>query len=97
MKTIFIPFNQSYREQIIEVLERNNTRGFTFIDEVQGRGSKKGEPHFGNHAWPTLNSAIISVVEDDNVDKILEALEAIDKRTEQLGLRAFVWNVEKMI
>jgi hypothetical protein len=28
---------------------------------------------------------------------LLEALHAMDKETEMLGLRAFVWNVEKTI
>ena len=64
MKAIFIPFNQSYRDQVVEILERNDSRGFTFMDDIQGRGTKKGEPHFGTHAWPTLNSAIIAMVAD---------------------------------
>jgi hypothetical protein len=28
---------------------------------------------------------------------LLEALHAMDKETEMLGLRAFVWNIEKTI
>jgi hypothetical protein len=42
-------------------------------------------------------SAIITMVEDQRVDPLLEALHAMDKETEMLGLRAFVWNVEKSI
>ena len=97
MKAIFIPFNQSYRDQVVEILERNDSRGFTFMDDIQGRGTKKGEPHFGTHAWPTLNSAIIAMVADDKVDNILEAIKTLDQQTEKLGLHAFVWNIEKMV
>lgn len=97
MKALFIPFNQSYREQVVEILERNDSRGFTFMDDIQGRGTKKGEPHFGTHAWPTLNSAIIAMVADEKVDNILAAIKALDQQTEKLGLHAFVWNIEKMV
>ena len=97
MKAIFIPFNQSYRDQVVEILERNDSRGFTFMDDIQGRGTKKGEPHFGTHAWPTLNSAIIAMVADDKVDNIMEAIKTLDQQTEKLGLHAFVWNIEKMV
>ena len=61
MKAIFISFNQAYYETIVNIMDRNNLKGFTYWDVVQGRGSKTGEPHYGNHAWPTLNSAILTM------------------------------------
>ena len=61
MKAIFISFNQAYYEAIVSIMDRNNLKGFTYWDVVQGRGSKTGEPHYGNHAWPTLNSAILTM------------------------------------
>ena len=97
MKSIFISFNQAYYEMIIGIMDHNNLRGFTYWDVVQGRGSKTGEPHYGSHAWPTLNSALLVMVEDEKVDSFLEQLRAIDKETEALGLRAFTWNNEKTI
>ena len=97
MKSIFISFNQAYYEMIIGIMDHNNLRGFTHWDVVQGRGSKTGEPHYGSHAWPTLNSALLVMVEDEKVDSFLEQLRAIDKETEALGLRAFTWNIEKTI
>ena len=42
-------------------------------------------------------SAIMTVVDDAKVDPLLEVLHAMDQETEMLGLRAFVWNVEKTI
>lgn len=97
MKAIFVSFNQAYYEMILGVMDRNNMRGFTYWEQVQGRGSKNGEPHYGSHAWPTLNSSILTIVEDHQVDKFLDILNKMDKQTEALGLRAFVWNVEKSI
>ncbi|MDR1004509.1 MAG: hypothetical protein LBL97_05815, partial [Prevotellaceae bacterium] len=93
MKSVLITFDQAFQERIITTLERLNCRGYTYWEQVQGRGSKTGEPHYGSHAWPSMCSAIIAVVEDSRVDPLLERLHAMDKQTEQLGLRAFVWNI----
>lgn len=95
MKSILITLDISHKETIINMLEHNNCRGFSFLDQVQGRGSKSGEPHYGSHAWPSMNGAIIAVVDDNKVDKILSEIKKIDEETPQLGLRAFVWNIEK--
>lgn len=97
MKSVFIAFDQAYYERIIAVLDRLNCRGFSYFQQVQGRGSKTGEPHYGTHAWPSMCSAIITIVEDGRVEPLLQALHEMDKQTEQLGLRAFVWNIEETI
>ncbi len=97
MKSVLITFDQAYYERIIALLDRQSCRGFTYLDKVQGRGSKTGEPHFGSHAWPSMNSAIITVIDDEKVDSLLDALHKMDLQTEQLGLRAFVWNIERAI
>ena len=93
MKSILITFDQAYYERIVDMLERNNCRGFTAWQEVQGRGSHKGEPHYGSHAWPSLASAIITIVDDHRVENILKILHEMDLATPKLGLRAFVWNI----
>lgn len=97
MKAIFIAFDQAYTERIIDMLERSNCRGFTQWEQVLGRGTKTGEPHYGSHAWPSLASSIITFVEDGRVDTVLEKLHEMDIATPKLGLRAFVWDVEKTI
>lgn len=97
MKAIFISYDQAFHERVVETLTHLNCRGFTLIEQVQGRGSQTGVPHYGSHAWPSMCSAILSVVDDNHVDPILERLHALDVQTEQLGLRAFVWNIEKTI
>ena len=97
MKAVFITYDQAHHERIIEILDRNNCRGFTAFGNVQGRGSDKGEPHYGTHAWPSLASALITVVDDHRVDSLLARLKELDEYRPKLGLRAFVWNVEKSI
>ena len=97
MKSVMITFDQAFYERIIQTLDRLNCRGFSCWQQVQGRGSKTGEPHYGSHAWPSMCSAIMTVVDDARVEPLLKALHAMDEETEMLGLRAFVWNIEQSI
>ncbi|MDL2241336.1 hypothetical protein LJB91_00315 [Bacteroidales bacterium OttesenSCG-928-L03] len=97
MKAVFIPYDQAQKERIIEALDRMSIRGFTMWDEVQGRGTVKGEPHYGDHAWPSLNSAILTVIPDEKVEPLLAKLKEINEYRENLGLHAFVWGIDKMI
>lgn len=97
MKAIFISFNQAYYEELLALMDKNNIRGYTYWDTVQGRGSKTGDPHYGSHAWPTQNSAILAVVDDAKAASFLEILHKLDKQWEAQGLRAFTWNVEQTI
>lgn len=97
MKAVFIAYDQAHHEAIIEILDKSSCRGFTAFGNVQGRGSVKGEPHYGSHAWPSLASAMITFVEDGRLGILLERLHALDESKPKLGLRAFVWDVEKTI
>jgi len=94
MKSIFISFDQAYYEQVQTILTLNHVRGFTGWESLIGRGSNIGEPHYGTHAWPSLNSAIITIVTDEKVKPILEQLRELDGTSERMGIRAFVWNIE---
>ena len=95
MKGVFIAFDQAHRDAVIEVLDHLNCRGFSLVEQMQGRGSKTGEPHYGSHAWAAMNSGIITVVEDSTVGSLLASLKKIDESSPMLGLRAFVWNIEQ--
>ena len=95
MKGVFIAFDQAHKDAIINALNRLNCRGFSFFEQMQGRGSNTGEPHFGTHAWASMNSGIITMVDDNIVEKLLATLKEIDESAEMLGLRAFVWNIEQ--
>ena len=95
MKGIFIAYDQAYNMEIADALETLGVRGFTMWQDIAGRGTQTGLPHLGSHAWPTMNNAMLTFVEDDQVDDILGKIRAMDEETPDLGLRAFVWNVEK--
>ena len=95
MKGVFISYNQAYNDEVIEVLESVKQRGYTRWTDIQGKGSFNGIPHLGSHAWPEQNHAVLAFVKDDKVCPILDALRAKDEASPDLGLRAFVWNIEE--
>ena len=97
MKAIFIAYNQAYNQEIVQLLEGLGQRGYTVWEEIGGRGSKDGEPHLGNHAWPTQNHALLTVVEDSLAPKVMEALRKTDAEGRALGLRAYVLPVEEAL
>lgn len=97
MKAIFIAFNQASYDMILQIMDREQIQGFTHWDNVAGRGSKTGEPHLGSHAWPTMNGAILTMVEDKKVERFMKLLHKLDMQSEVQGLRAFVLNVEQTI
>ena len=97
MKAIFIAYNQAYNQEIVELLENCGQRGYTVWEGIGGRGSVDGEPHLGNHAWPTQNHAVLSVVEDRLADEIMDRLRKTDRDNAKLGLRAYVIPVESAL
>ena len=75
------------------MLDDNGVRGFTRWALTEGRGSFDGEPHYGTHAWPSMNTSILAIVEDEKVKELLDAVREIDSTTEMQGSRAFVWDI----
>ncbi len=92
-----ITLDQAHYDEIVGNLSSLNIRGFTAWKEVHGRGTKRGEPHYGSHAWPSVNKTILTIVEDDRVRLLLDYLRELDDESPNLGLRAFVWNIEDMM
>ena len=97
MKSVLIVYNQANNERVEYMLDKLEIRGFTQWENVQGRGNENGEPHRGNHTWPELNNAILTIVPDDKVDDLLLSVRKLDKRNEEVGIRAFVWTIDQMV
>ena len=97
MKAVFISYNQALTDRVHAILDEQSIRGFTKWALTEGRGSFDGEPHYGTHAWPSMNASIMAIVEDEKVGPLLDALRAMDATTSQQGSRAFVWNIEQMM
>lgn len=93
MKAFFLSYNQALTDRVNKMLDDNGVRGFTRWALTEGRGTYDGEPHYGTHAWPSMNSSILAIVEDEKIPVLLEAMREIDYTTKQQGSRAFVWDI----
>lgn len=97
MKAVFIIYNQTNTERVEYLFDRLAIRGYTIWEQVSGRGSVSGEPRQGTHTWPEMNSAAITMVEDEQVPDLLKYIKKMDERNPEAGVRAFVWNIEASV
>ena len=51
----------------------------------------------GTHTWPEMNSGMMTVVDDDKVEELLQTVRKLDNRNREVGVRAFVWNIEQTV
>ncbi|MCC8173262.1 MAG: hypothetical protein LIO65_02385 [Odoribacter sp.] len=96
MKAVFIAHNQALTERLEYMLDQLRIRGYTQWPQVNGTGTNTGEPRKGSHTWPEMNSAIMTIVEEEMVPLILKYVEKLDKVNEENGIRAFVWDITNM-
>jgi nitrogen regulatory protein PII len=97
MKAIMIIYNQANTEKVEYMLDKLGIKGYSLWESVQGRGTNTGVPHLGTHAWPEINKSVLTVVDDEIVDKVLDTVKKIDAINEEVGIRAFVWDVVKTV
>lgn len=95
MKAVFISYNQSLTERLEYVFDQLRIKGYSKFPLTYGRGTNGGEPRLGSHAWPEMNSSILTIVDDDVVPILLKYVERLDNINKENGIRAFVWNVEQ--
>ncbi len=92
-----IVFNQANTERVEFILDRLKIRGYTWWNNVYGRGTETGDPRKGTHTWPELNSAAMVVIPDEKVDELLDCVKKLDEINKEIGVRAFVWNIEATV
>lgn len=95
MKAVFLSYNQALTDRVNKLLDDQGIRGFTRWALTEGRGTHGGEPHYGTHAWPSMNTSIMAIVNDEQVAPLMDAFREMDAVTTLQGSRAFVWNIEQ--
>ena len=96
MKAIIIVFNQANTEKVEYMFDMMEIRGYTWWENVKGRGSETGEPRMGTHTWPEMNSAALTIIPDEKVKELLENVKKLDEVNKEVGVRAFVWDIVEM-
>ena len=54
-------------------------------------------PHLGTHAWPEINKIAMTFIKDDLVEDVLSAVGKINSINEEVGIRAFVWDIQQTV
>ena len=96
-KAVFISYNQALTERVAFILDQLQIRGFTQWPLVNGAGTVDGEPRMGTHTWPEMNSATLTIVEEEMVPLILKYVKNLDEVNKENGIRAFVWDITDII
>jgi nitrogen regulatory protein PII len=97
MKAIMIIYNQAHTEKVEYLLDKLGIKGYSLWENVKGRGTNTGVPHLGTHAWPEINKSVLVVVDDKLVDTVLDKVKRIDAVNDEVGIRAFVWDILKAV
>ena len=92
MKAVMIIFNQALSEEVLAVLDLMEIRGFTKFNNLQGRGTEKGEPKMGTHTWPALNNSLLCFIPEEKSEALLQALKEVNSSGIDQGLKAFTWD-----
>ena len=85
MKAVFLSYNQALTDRVNRILDEQGIRGFTRWALTEGRGSVDGEPHYGTHAWPSMNASVLAIVDDSQVAALMDAFRAMDATTKKIG------------
>jgi len=90
VKALLLVYDMDFEEEVMEVLREVGLSSFTLWERVLGQG-ERSEPKLGTHAWPSLNRALLLVMEEGQWKK---AAEKVRELTGRPGIRAFLWEVE---
>jgi hypothetical protein len=91
----FVIYDRAIDEEVLEALSACCVERFTRWHDVSGVGANG--PHLGDHVWPALNNVMMTVVDADGMDQLLEQVRRLQERFPYTGLRALVVPVLAMV
>lgn len=86
---VFVVFNASIEEEMLEALREAGMDCYTKIPGVHGAGSCS-EPRLDSHVWPGTNTAYLIAVEPGERGPILDAVRKMKEMHREEGVSAFV-------
>jgi hypothetical protein len=96
MRLLFIIFEASVENRVIELLERCGAPGYTRFEGATGdgkRGRREGTP-----VWPGLNNMLMACMPEEIVPLVNESLQKLeDERGGRLAVKMFSVPVEEYL
>lgn len=93
MKLIMICYNEAMDDEIDELMQQADVKGYTKWTKVLGKGTTS-EPHLLSHIWPKANNVMAVAVEEDTAKTILEKVRDMKTKAGTIGLKAFMWEID---
>jgi nitrogen regulatory protein PII len=93
MKLVMICYNEAIDNEVIELLEQADVKGYTKWTKVQGKGETSG-PHLITPIWPKSNNALFTVLPEKDADEIFERIRTLKTKVAKEGLKAFMWKID---
>lgn len=93
MKMLLIAYNEAVDEEVMDVLKASAVEGYTKWTKVLGKGKSSG-PHLLTHVWPKANNVLMIGAENEQAEKILEAVRTLRNIVGHEGVKAFLMPLE---
>jgi len=95
MKLVMICYNAAIDDEVTELLDRMDIKGYTKWTKVLGKG-QTSEPHLLSHIWPKANNVIATVVPDEVAQTVLQDIRNMKGKVGRVGLKAFLLPVDQI-
>jgi nitrogen regulatory protein PII len=96
MKMVMIVLNASIEEEVRGCAKEYGLSEYTKFTKVLGEGENSG-PHMGTHIWPSVNTVILYACEEEKANRFVDHLAKIKDEFRELGLKAFVFDLDRVL
>jgi len=94
MKLVMICYNEAIDDEVIELLDKADAKGYTKWTKVLGKGQTSG-PHLYSHIWPKANNVIATVLSEEIADTVMKDVRKMKSEVGAEGLKAFMWEIDE--
>jgi len=95
MKMLMIVYNEALDDEVMELLERIEAKGYTKIPQAFGRGETSGA-HLGTDIWPGLNNILYVACQDSQSEELLIKVKGLREKSGREGVKAFIFPLEEI-
>ena len=93
-KMVLITYNEALDTEVMELLEKSESKNYTKVIGAFGRGTTSGI-HLGSDIWPGRNNILYIYCEEKEAKEILSCIKGLRKTLGKEGIKAFILPVEE--
>lgn len=96
MNGLFIIYDVAYDDEVVNILDSINVKGFTKWTKVIGRGANSN-PKMDDPVWPGFNCMIFLAVADELKNKLLDNIKMLLDKKNITGIKIFEFPIKELI